>query len=93
MTYNPSPSSFTALATYAGTVTVPFLGPLNLGTWPISGTATAVISNSYVEVLMLLDTSSSMLIGATTTDIVGLERATPCSTQSANEAQPMSAYA
>ncbi len=91
--YSASPSTFTALATYAGSVTVPFLGPLNLGTWPISGTATAVISNAYVEVLMLLDNSSSMLIGASTADIVALERATPCSAQSANEGQAMSAYA
>nr|WP_321983204.1 pilus assembly protein TadG-related protein [uncultured Lichenicoccus sp.] len=92
VTYTPSPSTFTALATYTGSVSVPFLGPLDLGTWPISGTATAVISNSYVEVLMLLDNSSSMLIGATTADIVALEQATPCSTQGANEGQAMSAY-
>ena len=92
VTYTASQSTFTALATYAGSVTVPFLGPLNLGTWPVRGTATAVISNAYVEVLMLLDNSSSMLIGASTTDIVALEQATPCSTQSANEDQPMSAY-
>ena len=47
-------------------------------TYPIAGNASAVISNSYVEVLMLLDNSSSMAIAATTADIIKLEQATMC---------------
>ena len=93
VSYTASPSTFTALASYSGSVAVPFPGPLALGSWPMNGTSTATITNAYVEVLMLLDNSSSMLIGATTTDIVALQNATPCSTQGTNEAQGMSAYA
>ena len=87
--YTASPSRFTSSVSYTGTVPTNFGGLFHVASFNVSGASSAVISNAYVEVLMLLDNSSSMLIGATTTDIVALQNATPCSTQSANEGQPM----
>ena len=90
VTYTPTPSTFTATVSYTGSVLVNFSKLFNVTALPISGTATASISNSYVEVLMLLDNSSSMLIGASISDILALQAATPCSTQGKNEGQAMS---
>ena len=91
VSYVASPSRFTANVSYAGTVPTNFGGLFHVANLAVSGASTAVISNSYVEVLMLLDNSSSMLIGAKLSDIVALENATPCSPQSAylNPQQPM----
>lgn len=87
--YTTAPSQFTAAVTYNGTVT-PFFGALaGVKTFPISGSANAVIGNSYVEVAMLLDDSGSMLIGSTPADIVAMEKATPCSTAANVENNPM----
>jgi Flp pilus assembly protein TadG len=86
-------TSVTATATYSGIIIAHFgnLFPNHWPNWPnwnIGGAATAVISNpTYVEVLMLLDNSSSMMIGASAQDITNLEKLTPCSTQSATMGQ------
>jgi Flp pilus assembly protein TadG len=86
-------SAVTAKVNYTDIITAHF-GKLFPNTWPhwpnwgIAGNATAVISNaSYVEVVMLLDNSSSMLIGASAKDISKIERLTPCSAQSGHEGQ------
>ncbi len=83
----------TAQVNYAGVIIAHF-GNLFPGNWPqypnwgIAGSATAVISiPSYVEVLMLLDNSSSMLIAQDDANIQMMEALTPCSTQAANEGQ------
>ena len=90
--YTQSPSGFSTTVKYNGTVRSQLGTLLGYTSYLLGGSATVTISNSYVEVVMLLDNSSSMLIGATLADIVALERATPCSTQSATAAQAMGAY-
>jgi Flp pilus assembly protein TadG len=97
VSYAPATKAITAKVTYSDIIVAHF-GKLFPDKWPhwpnwdIAGTATAVISvPAYVEVLMLLDNSSSMLIGATPADILALELRTPCSTQSVNEGQGIDA--
>ncbi len=68
------------MRSYTGTVPTNFGGLFHVANFGVTGASTAVISNSYVEVLMLLDNSSSMLIPSTAADIARLEQATPCST-------------
>jgi Flp pilus assembly protein TadG len=46
--------------------------------WYIAGTANAQAQYTYVEIMMLIDTSESMLIGATPTDIALLEKYDVC---------------
>lgn len=74
-----NPAGFTATVTYTGTYP-PFFDPLFSSTanWTITGTAGALSTYSYVEILMLLDNSSSMLIGATPQAITTLEQNTVC---------------
>jgi hypothetical protein len=86
-------TSVTATVNYNGLILASFgnLVPANWPgkpNWKIVGAATAVISNpTYVEVLMLLDNSSSMMIGASEADIAAMEQLTPCSAQAAHEGQ------
>jgi Flp pilus assembly protein TadG len=47
-------------------------------TWYITGTSNAQAQYNYVEIMMLIDTSASMLIGATPTDIALLEKYDVC---------------
>ncbi|MBW4034279.1 MAG: pilus assembly protein [Proteobacteria bacterium] len=74
-----NPAGFTATVAYTGTYP-PFFDPLFSSTanWTITGTAGALSTYSYVEILMLLDNSSSMLIGATPQAITTLEQNTVC---------------
>jgi Flp pilus assembly protein TadG len=73
---------FTANVSYTGTVPTNFGGLFHVPSFNIGNGSgsTAVISTTFVEVLMLLDNSSSMLTPSTATDIARLEDATPCST-------------
>ena len=80
----------TATINYNGVITAHF-GSLFPGhwlaypNWNIGGTATAVVSiPSYVEVMMLLDNSSSMLIAAYPDGITAMDNLTPCSKQAIN---------
>ncbi len=71
-------AGFYALVDYSG-VYPPFFARLfNNANWAIGGTATAAAQYSYVEILMMLDTSASMLIGGTLSDIQGMEEDTIC---------------
>ena len=95
VTYAKSSNLITAQVAYSGVITAHF-GSLFPGHWPyypnwgIAGTATAVVSvPSYVEVLMLLDNSSSMLIAAYADGINKMDSVTPCSAQGLNEKQPL----
>jgi Flp pilus assembly protein TadG len=74
-----NPAGFTATVAYTGTYP-PFFDPLFSSTakWKITGTAGALSTYSYVEILMLLDNSSSMMIGATPNAITTLEQNTVC---------------
>ena len=77
--YNAGSSTFTATVSYAGTISTHFGGLFHIAAWNIGGTASAVITvNSYVEIAMLLDNSSSMLIGATPSDVEALQNLTVC---------------
>jgi Flp pilus assembly protein TadG len=84
---NSTSNQITATVNYAGVIVTHFAG-IFPGSWPeypnwgISGAATAVISTiTYSEFDFAVDNSSSMLIGATSTDIQTLEALTPCSNQ------------
>jgi Flp pilus assembly protein TadG len=86
----PGSNQITATVQYAGNVVTHFAG-LVPNTWPsypywsIAGISTAVISiPSFIEVDMLLDNSSSMLIAADQNNILAMEKLTPCSTQAVN---------
>jgi len=91
---NSACKSVSATVNYTGLITTHFSGLFpHVGQywpdWGIGGTATAVISvPSYVEVLMLLDNSSSMLIAGDANSIQLMDALTPCSAQGANEKQP-----
>ena len=92
VTYTQSPPGFSGAVSYSGTVASHLGAAFGFLTYPIAGNASAVVSDSYVEVLMLLDNSSSMAIAATTADIVTMEKATICSTLPSTATQGMSSY-
>jgi len=83
-------NQITATVQYTGNIVTQFAGlfPKTWASYPywyIAGISTAVISiPSYIEVDMLLDNSSSMLIAADQDNILAMEKLTPCSTQAAN---------
>ena len=89
--YNPTGSRYTSNVSYTGTVPTNFAALFRIASFGVSGASTAVISNSFVEVLMLLDNSSSMLIPSTSADIQRLEAATPCSTIGVDNLHTMNA--
>jgi hypothetical protein len=74
-----NPTGFTASVAYQG-IYPPFFDGLfkTTANWAIAGTAGAASQNGYVEVVMLVDTSASMLLGADQSDIVNLELHTVC---------------
>ena len=83
VTYSTTGSNrFSANVQYTGTVPTNFGALFHVPSFSIGNGAgsTAVISNTFVEVLMLLDNSSSMLLPSTTAGMTQLEDATPCST-------------
>lgn len=92
--FDTTGKTVTASVNFSGIIITNFgnLFPKSIPTWPnwpIAGQATAVITiPAHVEILMLLDNSSSMLIGDTEADIQAMETITPCSSESANEGQP-----
>jgi len=72
-------AGFSAAVTYQGNFP-PFFDHLfnTSATWYITGTSNAKAQYNYVEIMMLIDTSGSMLIGATPTDIALLEQYDVC---------------
>lgn len=76
---NGQSGGFSANVVYVG-VYPPFFDSLfsSAKNWYVSGTSTACTTYSYSEVLLLLDTSSSMLIGANASDVQALDDATSC---------------
>jgi Flp pilus assembly protein TadG len=86
--YTASPSGFSSTASISGTMPLPFGNLFNFTSWPLNSSSTAVITNSYFEVLLLLDNSPSMLIGATTADMLKMEEASICAVQPAADAKP-----
>ena len=77
VTYQASPGGFVSKISYVGVVPT-HLGAFITPSWSIAGNFTSQLTNSYVEVIMLLDNSSSMAIGATTNDMAKLNQLSPC---------------
>lgn len=76
-----NPAGFSASVTYNGSYP-PFFRALftknQNAKWTITGTAGALSTYSYVEILMMLDNSGSMDIGATPADITKMEDNSVC---------------
>jgi Flp pilus assembly protein TadG len=71
----------------------PFFGQLfGITSYPITGSSVAQQAVRYVNIALMLDNSSSMLIGATTDDINVMQQYTPCSLESANAGQGLSSW-
>ena len=70
----------TASVAYKGTVPSVFgFAMFGFVSYPISGSATAVVTTApFLNVVMMLDDSSSMQIGATNQDIITMQSLTPC---------------
>jgi len=72
-------SMITATVTYPSTVNSIFGKMFTIARYPITVTAAATMSaGSYLEVVLMLDNSSSMGIGATTADMTKMMQQTPC---------------
>ena len=84
VTYLSEPGGFSATVTYTGTVSTG-LGSFVVPSWNISNKAIAQNQNSFVEFVMLLDNSSSMQIGATSSDIQHMMEITPCASFDASD--------
>ena len=81
LTQNANGSAgFTATVSFAGTYPPFFDSLFNNRLWNINGNAQAQSAFKYVEILMLLDNSSSMLIASSPTAITQLEELTVCPT-------------
>jgi len=78
--------TYTATVTYQGTINTVFGRIAGVKTWPVAGTATASISDNFVDIAILIDNSQSMLIGATASDIAAMDAATPCAPVTYNAA-------
>ncbi len=91
VTYNQTPPGFTATVSYSGSVQTHF-GKFIVPAWNIADSSSAVVENGYVEFVMLLDNSSSMLLAATQDDILKMETMTPCSTAGGYEGFTMGNY-
>jgi Flp pilus assembly protein TadG len=72
-------AGFSATVTYQGNYP-PFFDNIfhTSATWYITGSSKAQAVYNYVEIMMLIDTSQSMLIGATPADIATLEQYDIC---------------
>jgi len=79
VTPNPTGAAgFTATVNFAATYPPFFAHLFNGKIWNVNGAAQATSAYNYVEILMLLDNSPSMLIGADAPDIQNLESITVC---------------
>lgn len=71
-------AGFTATVDFQGVYPPFFASLFNSPPWHINGGSQAVSAYQYVEILMLLDNSSSMLIASTPAEITQLEELTVC---------------
>ena len=84
---------FTTSVGYSGNVPTHFARMFGFNNFAVSGTSVASVSiDAYVNITMLLDNSSSMLIGATTNDVNTMDTITACSPEVMGSAQSMSAW-
>jgi len=73
-------AGFTAAVSFNGTYPPFFATLFNNAPWHVSGASGASSAYDYVEIMMLLDNSPSMLIGASPADIQTLETYSVCPT-------------
>ena len=78
VTYQSAPSTFASSVSYTAALPTNF-GNLVPASWPISGSSSSTVQSGYLEVLFLVDNSSSMLIAADTPSMLTMEQNTPCS--------------
>ena len=73
-------TTITGVASYSNASVTSIFGKLfGVGSYPINASATSTINTApYLEVVMMIDNSSSMDIGATNNDIQTLEELSPC---------------
>jgi len=84
---------FTSTVSYSGAAPATFSGLFGVSSFPIAGQVTVTLSlNAYINIAVLLDNSSSMLIGSTSSDITTMQTITPCSPESTNSGQSTSAW-
>ncbi len=76
-------TTFTSNVTYKVTIPTHFGNLFNaVLSWPLGGSSSAVITtNSFVQIDMLIDNSSSMLIGTQPSDIEAIQNLTICPKQ------------
>jgi hypothetical protein len=77
-----APPNFSATVTVTGTYP-PIFDPIfqSKANWVYASNASATTSYAYAQILLMLDTSGSMLIGADPPDILTLEEGTVCPQQ------------
>jgi Flp pilus assembly protein TadG len=97
VTVNYTAPTYSATVSYSGSINTIFGRIVGIKTWPVAGSATSQISNSFVDFGIMIDNSQSMLIGATPADIATMNLNTPCAkvTRTATGAYPglsMQAY-
>jgi Flp pilus assembly protein TadG len=82
----------TATVSYTAKMKPFFGGLFGISQYPFNGTSVAAQTIRYSNVALMLDNSSSMLIGATANDISVMQQYTPCSLESQNAGQPLSSW-
>lgn len=84
---------YTATVNYSGYVPTLFASMFGLTQLNVAGVSSATVAlNSYVNIALLLDNSSSMLIGATTSDINTLQTMSACSPEGITSGQGTGAW-
>jgi len=93
--YDANSGTFTETISYNGTVATNVGAAITaIASWPIIGSSTAKIAaNSYSEFEVLVDNSSSMLIGATPADIIAIEQLTVCAPTATVDTRGFGEYA
>jgi len=83
-TANSNPVGFSADVAYSGSYPPFFDGLFHTSsTWGIDGTSGATAGYGYAEIVVMLDTSPNMELGADQTDIVNMQDLSTCPTSSA----------
>ncbi len=80
--------TFTATVSYNAATNTFFARLFNILTLPLAGTSSSTLTTApYNEILLALDNSSSMLIGASPADQQQIEELTPCDPSASNSGQ------
>ena len=87
LTYDPTNNGFSATVSYAASVATR-VGSFMTPAWNVANTANAQSGYNHLEIVMMLDNSSSMQIGATYSDQQHLMQLTACG----NWTEPYSHY-